>query len=69
MSEDETKKLTDRQLLEQIAARPQRIEDDRARETKPLLGEIRKELADFRAEMAEFREETSSVSLRFSRSM
>jgi hypothetical protein len=58
LSEDETKKLSDRQLLEQIAARLQRIEDERARETKPLLGEIRKELSDFRAEMLEFRAET-----------
>jgi hypothetical protein len=55
MSEDETKKLSDRRLLQQIATRLQKLEEDRAGETKLLLGEIRKELADFRAEFAEFK--------------
>jgi hypothetical protein len=60
MREDETKKLSDRQLLEQISRGLAPVEafvDDRQRDTRPLLGEIQKEIAEFRAEFLEFKQE------------
>lgn len=55
MTDNPTTPLSDRELLEQIAMRLQRLEDARAKETKPLLGEIRRELAEFRTEFLEFK--------------
>jgi hypothetical protein len=62
MSEDETKKLTDRQLLElirrdlaDVKARLATVEafvEDRSRDTRPLLGQIQKELTDTRTELS-----------------
>ena len=49
MSEDETKQLTDRQLLELILARLQKVEafvDDRSRDTRPLLDRLHKKTAE-----------------------
>jgi hypothetical protein len=60
MSDDETKKLSDRQLLEQISRRLAAVEsfvEDRSRDTRPLLGQIQKELADFRGEFLDFKQE------------
>lgn len=44
MTEDITKDLTDSEKLNLILARLAALEDDRARDTRPLLGEIRKEM-------------------------
>lgn len=60
MNDDITKDLTDSEKLNLILTRLttvedrlSRLEDDRARETKPLLGEIRKEVSATRADIAE----------------
>jgi hypothetical protein len=62
MSEDETKKLTDRQLLELIRrdladvkprlATVEAFVEDRSHDTRPLLGQIQKELTDTRTELS-----------------
>src|SRR5262245_46505481 len=68
MTDENTKDLTDREVLDLILQRLDALEESRAGETKPQLqtlnayiDKMNAELVEFRAEMQAFRDETKAA--------
>jgi chromosome segregation ATPase len=71
MNDEPTQDLTDSEILRllladmrDVKARLSATEDERALDTKPLLGEIRKEIAEARLEIAEVKEGQGRIEAR-----
>jgi chromosome segregation ATPase len=71
MNNEPTQDLTDSEILRllladmrDVKARLSAMEDERARDNKPLLGEIRKEIAEARLEIAEVKEGQGRIEAR-----